>query len=139
MRRMNSMLLGHHGASGRTDCMYLRIASCVAGSSQERGRWTVRVDNVTSSRSGMASSHASKTGDQLLSWKVCGVVMDLQRTDAGRDVDDASKVLLAQHAFKLMHTEPQVEIEDIGPDFDEQIPIARCAIHHVSVRMEYRC
>ena len=42
MRRMNSILLGHHGASGRTDCMYLRIASCVAGSSQESGRCTMR-------------------------------------------------------------------------------------------------
>ncbi len=42
MRRMNSMLLGHHGASGRTDCMYFSMASCVAGSSQESGRWTMR-------------------------------------------------------------------------------------------------
>ena len=31
MRRMNSMLLGHHGASGRTDCMYLRMAKLRGG------------------------------------------------------------------------------------------------------------
>ena len=53
MRRMNSMLLGHHGASGRTDCMYLRMASCVAGSSQESGRCTMREGTTMSSRSGM--------------------------------------------------------------------------------------
>ena len=42
MRRMNSMLLGHQGASGRTDCMYLSMASCVAASSHDSGRWTMR-------------------------------------------------------------------------------------------------
>ena len=42
MRRMNSMLLGHHGASARTDCMYFSMARRVAGSSQESGRCTMR-------------------------------------------------------------------------------------------------
>ena len=43
MRRMNSMLLGHQGASGRTDCVYFSMASCVAGSSHDSGRCTMRV------------------------------------------------------------------------------------------------
>ena len=42
MRRMNSMLLGHHGASGRTDVMYFWIARRVAGSSHDSGRCTMR-------------------------------------------------------------------------------------------------
>ena len=42
MRRMNSMLLGHQGASGRTDCVYFWIASRVAGSSHDSGRCTMR-------------------------------------------------------------------------------------------------
>ena len=52
MRRMNSMLLGHHGASGRTPCMYLSIARRVAGSSQERGRCTMRDGTVSVSIGG---------------------------------------------------------------------------------------
>ena len=42
MRRMNSMLLGHQGASARTRCMYFSMASCVAGSSHDSGRCTMR-------------------------------------------------------------------------------------------------
>ena len=37
------MLLGHQGASARTDCMYLSIASCVAASSHDSGSQTVRL------------------------------------------------------------------------------------------------
>ena len=57
MRRMNSILLGHQGASGRTDCMYLRMASRVAGSSQDSGRWTMRAATTISSIGGSAASH----------------------------------------------------------------------------------
>ena len=53
------MLLGHQGASGRTDCMYLRIASCVALSSQLSGSQTVREGTTMSSVSPSASSAAS--------------------------------------------------------------------------------
>ena len=42
MRRMNSMLDGHQGASARTSSMYLSIASCVAGSFHDSGRCTMR-------------------------------------------------------------------------------------------------
>ena len=64
MRRMNSMLLGHQGASGRTDCMYLRMASCVAGSSQESGRCTMREGTAMSSSAGMWRSHVGERVEQ---------------------------------------------------------------------------
>jgi hypothetical protein len=59
MRRMNSVLLGHHGASARTDCMYFPIASRVCGSSHDSGRCTTRLGMVMSSRLGSARSHSS--------------------------------------------------------------------------------
>jgi hypothetical protein len=52
MRRMNSMLLGHQGASGRTDCMYFSMASRVCGSSQDSGRCTMRLGTTMSSSGG---------------------------------------------------------------------------------------
>ncbi len=48
MRRMNSILLGHQGASGRTDCMYLSMAICTVGSSHDSGRRTMRLGTVMS-------------------------------------------------------------------------------------------
>ena len=59
MRRMNSMLLGHQGASGRTDCMYFSIASRVAGSSHDSGRCTMRVGTSMSSMAGSDASMRS--------------------------------------------------------------------------------
>ena len=59
MRRMNSMLLGHQGASGRTDCMYFSIASLVAGSSQDNGSRTMRESTSMSSTAGRVSSSLS--------------------------------------------------------------------------------
>jgi hypothetical protein len=56
MRRMNSMLSGHHGASSRTAPMYFWIVSMVAGSRQLSGRWTMREGIVKSSRSPRRSS-----------------------------------------------------------------------------------
>ena len=60
MRRMNSMLLGHHGASARTDCMYFsdreqrrRIVP------RERQMHDARWESSMSSRSGSARSQAS--------------------------------------------------------------------------------
>ena len=66
MRRMNSMLLGHQGASARTDCMYLRIASCVAGSSQDSGRCTMRDGTSMASMGGSSSSAAIEQRSERL-------------------------------------------------------------------------
>ena len=53
MRRMNSMLLGHQGASARTDCMYFCDRQHgVAGSSHDSGRCTMRVGTSMSSIGG---------------------------------------------------------------------------------------
>ncbi len=56
MRRMNSRLLGVQGASLRTPCMYFSMASWVAGSSHESGRWTTRVGTTRLSTEGRSSS-----------------------------------------------------------------------------------
>ena len=59
MRRMNSMLSGHQGASARTDCLYRSVASCVAGSSQDSGRCTMRLGRLMRSTLGSSSIAAS--------------------------------------------------------------------------------
>ena len=60
MRRMNSMLLGHQGASGRTDCMYFSIASSVAGSSHDSGRWTMRAGSRYRRAAAVRARHARR-------------------------------------------------------------------------------
>ena len=65
MRRMNSMLLGHQGASLRTDCMYFSIASWVAASSHDSGMCTMRVGTCMSSMAGSAFSAASSRSISL--------------------------------------------------------------------------
>ncbi len=59
-RRMNSMFHGHHGASSRTPAMYRSIASRVAGSSQDSGRWTraARHHEVVRRRAGRPRARA---------------------------------------------------------------------------------
>ena len=69
MRRMNSMLLGHQGASGRTDCMYFSMARRVAGSSQDSGNQTVREGTTSWSVSPRASSAAS-TASMSVRWSM---------------------------------------------------------------------
>ena len=46
------MFHGHQGASERTPSMYRSIASRVAGSSHERGMWTVRLGTTSSDAEG---------------------------------------------------------------------------------------
>ena len=92
MRRMNSMLLGHHGASARTDCMYLSIASCVASSFQDSGRCTMRDGtSMSSSRRQLVLDRLTARRSDRSRGSTRGVVVDLQRADAGREIDDAGQ------------------------------------------------
>src|SRR5260370_11046133 len=79
MRRINSILLGHHGASGRTPCIYLRMASCVAGSSQESGRCTTRDSTTMSSRSGRSEEHTSELQSHLN--LVCRLLLEKKKNN----------------------------------------------------------
>ena len=92
MRRMNSMLLGHQGASGRTDWVYLRMASWVAGSSHDSGRWTIREATSISSVAGSAAFHLLEQRQQPFARQPAIVVVDLQRTNAGGQIDDAREL-----------------------------------------------
>ena len=67
MRRMNSMLLGHQGASARTDCMYFSIASRVAASSQDSGSHTVRLGTSMSAVAGTPSCASSSASIRVAS------------------------------------------------------------------------
>ena len=54
------MLLGHQGASARTDCMYFSIASRVAASSHDNGSHTVRLGTSISASAVLPASSANK-------------------------------------------------------------------------------
>ena len=97
MRRMNSMLLGHQGASARTDCMYLRDGQprrrVVPGQRQVHdARWAPRCRRVGGQRRLAARRAASSSASRR---QHAGVVVDLQRADAGREVDDAGQAARA--------------------------------------------
>ena len=115
MRRMNSMLLGHQGASGRTDCMYLRMASCVAGSSQESGRCTMREGTTMSSRSGMRRSTESQRFEQRLAGETAAVVVDVEGADAGGDVEDAGEAFGAQADSRAWTRKRRLRSRTLGP------------------------
>ena len=74
--------------------------------------------------------------DQFFTREHATVVVNLQRADARRDVDDAAQVLLAKHALELMYAKPEVELEYIGANLDEQITIAGGPIDRVTALME---
>ncbi len=129
IRRMNSMLLGHHGASLRTDCMYFWIASCVAGSSQESGRWTIRVGTSMSSMSGNRASAAISVVHQLrssgstrLSKWTCS-----ERMPGVRSMMPGERVGL-QIVHQRVDAEPQVQVQHQRAVLDEQILVAVLAI-----------
>jgi len=65
MRRMNSILDGHQGASGRTSSWYLRMASWTEGSFQDKGRWTMRLGNSTCSAGGRLDSTVISSASSL--------------------------------------------------------------------------
>ena len=125
MRRMNSMLLGHQGASGRTDCMYFSMASRVAGSSQDSGRCTMRAGHlhVVDGRQRLppASTHGV---DQLgRSGSTRGVEMDLQRADARRQVEDARQRprAPAAHSIRAWTRKRRSRSSTGGPILDQQV------------------
>ncbi|MOA54651.1 hypothetical protein D3C78_1783100 [compost metagenome] len=72
MRRMNSRLLGHQGASLRTVVMYLSIANWQAGSSQDSGRWTMRDGTLRSCAAHTASHRPATVSSRLASGRVSG-------------------------------------------------------------------
>ena len=96
MRRMNSMLLGHHGASGRTDCMYFWMARRVAPSSHDSGRCTIREGTSMASVGGSSSSALASRSSKRSRGRTRVVVVDVQGADAGREVDDAGDAALGE-------------------------------------------
>ena len=86
------MLLGHQGASARTDCMYREMASRVASSSQDSGSLTIRVGTCMSSMAGSVGFGLRQSRQQPIQRKDAAVEVHLQRTDAGGEIDDAGEI-----------------------------------------------
>ena len=64
--------------------------------------------------------------------------MDLQRTDPGRQVDDAGNLLLLQPLVDDVNLEPQFEIQVVRTEFDEEITITRAAHDHLVIALAER-
>ena len=124
MRRMNSMLSGHQGASGRTDCMYFSAASrgggVVPGERQvQDARGTVDVQVVRDGLFGL------KQGlQQRLAGQQGGVVVDMEAADARRDVHDAGQGHGAKLAFQGVDPEAQGQVQHVRAELDQQIAVA---------------
>ena len=124
MRRMNSMLLGHQGASGRTDCVYFWIASRVAGSSHDSGRCTMRDAHLDVVGRRQRRLDLFQRRQQPLARQAPVVVVHLQRADPGRDVDDPGQRARRQRLHQRVHAEAQRQIQHRRPVLDQQVGVA---------------
>ncbi len=127
MRRMNSMLLGHQGASARTTRMYFSIATSVAGSSQDSGRWTMRLGTRSDSMSGKLGLERRSAPSSRFGRQLARVVVDLQRADAGREVDDPGQGARLQRLHQGVGPEAQRQVERQRAVLDQQVVVARPA------------
>ena len=110
--------------------MYLSMARRVSGSSQDRGKRTIRV----------GISHASIPAERALGLRPTGratdgrqrvrVVVHLQGPDARRQIEDAVQATLAYPLHQGVHPQSKLQIEHRLPVLDEKVPVACAAIHH---------
>ena len=128
MRRMNSILLGHHGASGRTDCMYLSMADLNGRivPRQRQAHDAARHGDV--GRFIQLGVDLAQDRNQRFERQRAALVVDLQRAHAGGEVRDAGHVARPQLGHEAMHAEAQLEVEDDRPILDQQILVARSPI-----------
>lgn len=70
-----------------------------------------------------------KQPEQAPARQLRAIIMDLQRADAGGEVDDAGKAGLHDRLHQQVHPQPQRDIERHRPIFDEQIVVALAAIN----------
>ncbi len=124
MRRMNSMLLGHHGASGRTDCMYLRIASCARGIVPGKRQVHDARGYNDVVEIGDAVFAGVQRFEQVLAAEEAGIVVDVQRPHAWGDVDNSGQAGGAQLLFQRVDTKAEIEVEHIRAVFHQQIAVA---------------
>ena len=125
MRRMNSMLLGHQGASLRTPCMYLRMASCVASSSHDSGSRTMRVGTSMSCTAGNSSSAPTSSSSSCasdstrLSKCTCS-----DRIPGVRSMTPAHLPLPASHCISAWTRKRRARSSTSGPYSIEQVVVA---------------
>ena len=124
IRRMNSMLSGHQGASSRTEAMYCSMVSWIAGSFHDSGRWTMRLreGEVVERREPLLG--VDQRLDQPCLRQHAAVVVQLERADARRDVDDAGQRHRRDLEHQRVDAQAQVEIEHDRAVLDEQVLVA---------------
>ena len=78
-----------------------------AGRSSDSGRCTMRLGTVTSSRRGSVASISRSSVEQARARQLRAVVVDLQRADARRQVDQTRQPRRRQRLHQQMHPQPQ--------------------------------
>ncbi len=124
MRRMNSMLLGAPGRVG-TDGLGVLADGQLRGGVVPGER---QVDDARGDHDvveiGDAALDGIQRGEQGLAGEEAAVVVDVEGADAGGDIDDAGEAFGAQAGFQGVDAEAQVEVEDVGAVFDEEVLVA---------------
>jgi hypothetical protein len=107
--------------------MYLSIASGIVPGQREAhdARRDREVLDLGQGLLGVAQ-HAEQPCQRQLP----AFVVHLQRADTGRQFDDAGRFRLLEPRHQRMHPQPQLEIEDRRPVFDQQIFVAGPPIDH---------
>ena len=80
-----------------------------------------------------AESASARSSESEQPWRVTvsGVVVDLQRADAGREIDDAGGFFALEPLQQRLDAEAQIEVENRLAVFDEQVAVAGCAADDV--------
>ena len=125
MRRMNSRLLGHHGASARTDALVaLDRELGLAG----RPTRAAGARSATGSRSGRAAAAPLSASTTVASSASSATIRGSKRTCSER-MPGASSAMPSiaasrQRLVQRVRADPQVEVEHVRPELDEHVLVA---------------
>ncbi len=128
------MLSGHQGAFGRTSSWYLRIASTASGSFQRQRQMhdAARHRDGSPDPAGSSSSLGQARRAAAARVSAAAVVVDLQRADAGRQVDRGRAACARVQGLGSRWTRSRsADVEHHRAVFDQQVVVALAAIDHL--------
>jgi hypothetical protein len=73
---------------------------------------------------GDAALDGIQGGEQVLAGQAAAVVVDVEGADPGGDIDDAGEVFCAKAGFQGVNAKAEVQVEDVGAVFDEEVLVA---------------
>ena len=126
-RRMNSTLSGHHGASGRTEVAYRRIASWASGWSNAIGNVTSRAGSTTVVGIGQPGGQEREPLGQFVQPQPRRVDRDQDRPHTLDDLGHAVRPVAPQRLRQQVDPHPDGQVELGRSGFHQQMAFARAA------------